>query len=245
MPPKKKQATKEQVPAKATVGGHQGHWVPFSERLVSNEVWSEKKCPRDAWRVLWWLSNRMTGNVKYEDDDNIYGVVANGNTVSFKEIASDLHCHWSSVQRSMDWLVNHKLVARERGGKGQEYCYQVMNSLRQFELQTITGDSAPETFNLEDEDDEIDFEDKPVTTPAPSPVTPDPPVKCPMPHCIGSGPASGMEAHVATRKHLCKECRNSYHTGFEKDECENKHIDEYNAEMKDCIRPQGDEYVDA
>jgi len=141
MPPKTSAHAKEK-PKKSTVAGHQGNWVPMSMQLVTNPIWSNKKVPSNAWRVYWWLTNRMTGNLKYEDDPNIYGMVAGANPVSFTYIASDLHCSWSSVQRSVEWLVTNGMVARGRDGKGQEYRYLVIDSIREFELEIINGTSS-------------------------------------------------------------------------------------------------------
>lgn len=141
--------------SKSTVAGHQGSWVPFSKLLVTDERWSGR-VPSDAWRVLWWLNNRMTGSVKYENEpDIIHGVVAGGNTISYKDIASDLHCSWRSVQRSVEWLEQSALITRGRSGKGQEYRFNVLNSIRQFPLHEVpaTGESQIEDeFNIEAED---------------------------------------------------------------------------------------------
>jgi hypothetical protein len=72
----------------STISGHQGPWVPFGQANVYDKIWSGKKVPPDAWRVLFWLTNRMTGTVKLDDDPRIYGVVAGGHPVSLKDIAS-------------------------------------------------------------------------------------------------------------------------------------------------------------
>jgi hypothetical protein len=120
------------------------------------------------------MTNRMTGCVKYEDDTAIYGVVAGGNPVAYSDIAKDLHCSWSSVQRSIRWLANG-LIACRRSRRGDEYSYQVINSIRQFEPVTLPGsnpwvpaqssleaekqieflDESSASFNVEDEDDDL------------------------------------------------------------------------------------------
>lgn len=147
MPLRKAAVATQEESKKATIAGHQGHWVPMSEQLVTNAAWSG--APSNAWRVYWWLTNRMTGTVKLENDPNIYGVVAGGSTVSFKTIATDLHCHWSSIQRSIEWLVNNGLVARGRGRKGEEYRYQVINSIRQFPLESASSDAEVSKEGIE------------------------------------------------------------------------------------------------
>src|ERR1017187_9043882 len=152
--------TKTEQRTKATISGHQGPWVPFGQANVYDKIWSGKKVPTDAWRVLFWLTNRMTGNVKFEDDPIIYGIVAGGNPVSFKDIASDLQCCWRSVQRASQWLADKGMITRARSGRGQEYRFHVVNSLRQFELQTIPGDSASETDSQEDREPDISFLDE-------------------------------------------------------------------------------------
>jgi hypothetical protein len=160
MPPTQRKAP-EQKPefAKPTIGGHQGHWVPMSQSLVILEEWS--KAPRNAWRVLWWMTNRMTGCVKYEDDTAIYGVVAGGNPVSYSDIAKDLHCSWSAVQRSIQWLGNNGLIACGRARRGDEYRYQVINSIRQFDLVTIPGDNPWVGYQSPPEaDEQMEFLDE-------------------------------------------------------------------------------------
>ena len=142
--------TKTEQRTKATISGHQGPWVPFGQANVYDKVWSERH-PADAWRVLYWLTNRMTGNVKFEDDPIIYGIVAGGNPVSFKDIASDLQCCWRSVQRASQWLADKGMITRARSGRGQEYRFHVVNSLRQFELQTVPGSSVVGTDPQEDD----------------------------------------------------------------------------------------------
>jgi len=156
MPPRKAQQQGEPDNSKSTISGHQGKWVPLSEQLVTRDIWCSKRIPVDAWRVLWWLTNRMTGNVKFEDDPNIYGIVAGGNPVSFKDIGKTLHPSdpkfgWRSIQRAAKWLEGNALITRSRTGKGQEYCYSVVNSIRQFPLVT----TATTNFNIEDEDDDL------------------------------------------------------------------------------------------
>src|ERR1039457_1106377 len=137
-------STRAEQTTKATISGHQGPWVPFGQANVYDKVWSGKKVPADAWRVLFWLTNRMTGNVRFEGGltsgehkfsaDTVFGVVAGGATVSFKDIASNLQCSWSSVQRASQWLEDRRMVTRSRAGKGEQYRYHVVNSIRQFEL---------------------------------------------------------------------------------------------------------------
>ena len=143
MPPKKAQEAQPDN-SKSTISSHQGKWVPLSEQLVTDKKWSAKKIPSDAWRVFWWLTNRMTGSVKYEGEDIIYGVVAGGNPVSFKNIGKTLHPNdpkfgWRSIQRAAQWLEDSAMITRSRTGKGQEYRYNVVNSIRQFPLTTVAG----------------------------------------------------------------------------------------------------------
>ena len=252
-------ATKTKQSSKATVSGLQGPWVPFGQAKVYDKIWSGKKVPPDAWRVLFWLTNRMTGAVKYEDDPHIYGVVAGSNTISYREIASDLQCCWRSVQRSIQWLADKEMISRGRSGLGEEYRYCVIDSIRQFELVTIPGDSAPETDAQEVQEPDISFLDEPdelqdyaetldedqvspeptlpseppTVAPQPQPVPP-PIIKvnCPMPHCTRQEPESGIDKHMATRDHLCANCEVRYHTKFELTACQSKHLDEYKAERK-------------
>jgi hypothetical protein len=249
-------STRAEQKSKATISGHQGPWVPFGQANVYDKVWSGKKVPADAWRVLFWLTNRMTGTVKYEDDPNIYGVVAGGHSVSFKDIASDLQCSWSSVQRASMWLEDRGMITRHRSGNGQQYVYNVVNSIRQFELKTIPAsetdtqeddeleDYEVEAFNLE-EDDVITDEPAPqqpvavkpqlsvVTPPVVSKAAPVPTpaimVTCPMPHCTTEGPEASMEKHKATRNYVCVECQKAYHTDIERDECAERNREEYTA----------------
>lgn len=159
MPPRKaSSAAPEKSPAstssKSTISGHQGKWVPFSEWLVTREIWSSRKMPSDAWRVYWWMNNRMTGSVKYEDDPTIYGIVAGGNPVSFREIGKTLHPNdpkhgWRSIQRAVNWLTECGLIIPTRAGRGQEYRYKLADSIRQFPLVTVAGSSSNETGELE------------------------------------------------------------------------------------------------
>jgi DNA-binding MarR family transcriptional regulator len=149
-------------PSKSTVAGHQGPWVPFGKSMVCDDVWSGKKTPPNAWRVLWWLNNNMTGTAKLEDDPRIYGIVKGETPISFKDIAKDLQCSWGTVQRSVEWLVNKGMIKCGRHGYGEKYIFNVLNSIRQFELRIIEqpadnpDESKTTTFDIE-QDEEIAF----------------------------------------------------------------------------------------
>jgi predicted transcriptional regulator len=121
--------------SKPTISGSQGQWVPIPENLFANdELWSGR-VPCNAWRVYCWLVNRCTKNIKIEGEDTIYGVVAGENLVPCKSIAKGLKTSWSSVRRSVNWLAEKNLITRSRSGKGEEYRYYVVNSIRALELE--------------------------------------------------------------------------------------------------------------
>ena len=70
-------------------------------------------------------------------------------------------------------------------------------------------------------------------SPPPTPAPPvEPKVKCPMHNCTAEGTKDTLEKHMALRNNVCKECNTAYHTMKERHDCENKHVDEYNAERK-------------
>jgi predicted transcriptional regulator len=121
--------------SKPTISSSQGQWVPIPENLFANgDLWSGR-VPCNAWRVYCWLVNRCTKNIKIEGEDTIYGVVAGENLVPCKSIAKGLKTSWSSVRRSLNWLAEKNLITRSRSGKGEEYRYYVVNSIRALELE--------------------------------------------------------------------------------------------------------------
>jgi hypothetical protein len=124
-------------------------FAQVTRRIYQDPVWSGKKIPGAAIRTLLWMMDRTTKN--FDVDGVIYGQVNYGNLIDFADIATDLSCSWSQIQRATKWLVANNFIHRGRKNVNGGYSFSVLNSTRKFKAASAKLHRVTEEEGIEPE----------------------------------------------------------------------------------------------